>query len=431
MAATVEDAAAALGDIEVAELRPDAAEWFPVPAPSAAAPSTPGGSPTVQRKNGETNGGRKITIVERGPRAAPPGYPGGAYFVPAGVRYVPPGFVAAGYTGGYMNMNMSARPAWRAVDVGGYGQPPPLYVAPVVPTAYMVRPGFRAPWPPGWRGQQKVSPRVATGRSSGSSDDHEAEAAWAEGEPTPKGPGGSEENARASYAHSGRTALEERPISANQIFCSNLPWSVNGKMLRQAFEVFGEVTDAFVAYHGRSSRGFGYVTFKEPADARGAVEAMNIAGYVHRWPSGVATSNGVHGRPPSLVSPLRRPTPRACPFRRREAANHARRARAGQTKRQAAAGTGLCAGARRCVWKPIVGTLDILPLATRIGARRGEAVHLLRALRRGDLRFLPRPQPAAGQCDRHLCCASGCAVGAQHLRIGARGLRHRGQAVQN
>ena len=39
-------------------------------------------------------------------------------------------------------------------------------------------------------------------------------------------------------------------------------------MLRQAFEVYGEVTDAFVAYNGRSSRGFGYVTFKEaPAAA--------------------------------------------------------------------------------------------------------------------------------------------------------------------
>ena len=42
-------------------------------------------------------------------------------------------------------------------------------------------------------------------------------------------------------------------------------------MLRQAFEVYGEVTDAFVAYNGRSSRGFGYVTFKEAAGAALAV----------------------------------------------------------------------------------------------------------------------------------------------------------------
>ena len=68
-------------------------------------------------------------------------------------------------------------------------------------------------------------------------------------------------------------ALSDRPFSQTQLFCSNLPWSVNGKMLRQHFEVHGEVTDAFVAYNGRSSRGFGYVTFKE---AKGAVPASVI-----------------------------------------------------------------------------------------------------------------------------------------------------------
>ena len=35
--------------------------------------------------------------------------------------------------------------------------------------------------------------------------------------------------------------LQERPFSQTQLFCSNLPWSVNGKMLRQSFEVHGEV----------------------------------------------------------------------------------------------------------------------------------------------------------------------------------------------
>ena len=55
-------------------------------------------------------------------------------------------------------------------------------------------------------------------------------------------------------------ALQERPFSKTQLFCSNLPWSVNTKMLRATFEVHGEVLDAFVAYNGRSSRGFGYVT---------------------------------------------------------------------------------------------------------------------------------------------------------------------------
>ena len=32
--------------------------------------------------------------------------------------------------------------------------------------------------------------------------------------------------------------------------------------------------DAFVAYNGRSSRGFGYVTFKNPPDAASALKAQ-------------------------------------------------------------------------------------------------------------------------------------------------------------
>ena len=46
-------------------------------------------------------------------------------------------------------------------------------------------------------------------------------------------------------------------------------------MLRQFFEVHGEVTDAFVAYNGRSSRGFGYVTFKAAEGAAAAINQMN------------------------------------------------------------------------------------------------------------------------------------------------------------
>jgi len=34
-------------------------------------------------------------------------------------------------------------------------------------------------------------------------------------------------------------ALTDRPVSKTQIFCSNLPWSVNGKILRTAFEARG------------------------------------------------------------------------------------------------------------------------------------------------------------------------------------------------
>ena len=69
--------------------------------------------------------------------------------------------------------------------------------------------------------------------------------------------------------------LQERPFSKTQLFCSNLPWSVNGKMLREAFEEHGEVVDAFVAYNGRNSRGFGYVAFKEASAAAAACAQMN------------------------------------------------------------------------------------------------------------------------------------------------------------
>ena len=40
---------------------------------------------------------------------------------------------------------------------------------------------------------------------------------------------------------------------------------------KRLFEKFGDVTDAFVAYHGQQSRGFGYVTFSVPRDATRAV----------------------------------------------------------------------------------------------------------------------------------------------------------------
>merc|ERR1740117_2201768 len=70
-------------------------------------------------------------------------------------------------------------------------------------------------------------------------------------------------------------ALTDRPQSKTQLFVSDLAWSVDEKMLRTAFEAHGDLTDCFVAYNGRSSRGFGYVTYKEGASAAVAVKAMH------------------------------------------------------------------------------------------------------------------------------------------------------------
>jgi len=70
-------------------------------------------------------------------------------------------------------------------------------------------------------------------------------------------------------------ALTDRPVSKTQLFVSDLAWSVNEKILRTAFEKHGEIIDCFVAYNGRSSRGFGYVTFKDGASAASAVKEMH------------------------------------------------------------------------------------------------------------------------------------------------------------
>ena len=56
--------------------------------------------------------------------------------------------------------------------------------------------------------------------------------------------------------------------STTQMFIGNLPWSIRARHLEIDFGEYGEVTDAFVAYKGRRSRGFGFVTmgrFENPA----------------------------------------------------------------------------------------------------------------------------------------------------------------------
>lgn len=62
-----------------------------------------------------------------------------------------------------------------------------------------------------------------------------------------------------------------------KLFVGNLSWGVREDALRSAFEVFGELEDVFVMVDratGRS-KGFGFVTFKNEADAAKAKEALN------------------------------------------------------------------------------------------------------------------------------------------------------------
>lgn len=64
-----------------------------------------------------------------------------------------------------------------------------------------------------------------------------------------------------------------------KLFVGSLAWGTSDQNLRDAFEPFGEVTDAKVITDrdtGRS-RGFGFVTFSSEEDADAAIEAMHGA----------------------------------------------------------------------------------------------------------------------------------------------------------
>ena len=63
------------------------------------------------------------------------------------------------------------------------------------------------------------------------------------------------------------------------IFVSNLSYAINDDDLRQAFEVYGEVSSAKVItdkFTGRS-RGFGFVEMESSSEASNAIKALNDA----------------------------------------------------------------------------------------------------------------------------------------------------------
>lgn len=64
---------------------------------------------------------------------------------------------------------------------------------------------------------------------------------------------------------------------SKRIYVGNLPWSVTKDKLDELFSSFGEIEESLVVvnkYTGRS-RGFGFVTFKNDADADKALAEMN------------------------------------------------------------------------------------------------------------------------------------------------------------
>lgn len=66
---------------------------------------------------------------------------------------------------------------------------------------------------------------------------------------------------------------------SKKLFVGGLSWDTDTNGLRDAFEQYGEVSDAIVITDrdtGRS-RGFGFVTFENAGDAQTAMDEMNGA----------------------------------------------------------------------------------------------------------------------------------------------------------
>ncbi len=65
-------------------------------------------------------------------------------------------------------------------------------------------------------------------------------------------------------------------MDKKKLYVGNLPWSLNDQSLKEMFSPFGEVTEAVVIMDKYTSRskGFGFVTFANEADAEKAIAEM-------------------------------------------------------------------------------------------------------------------------------------------------------------
>lgn len=68
------------------------------------------------------------------------------------------------------------------------------------------------------------------------------------------------------------------------IYVGNLPYSVDSRELREAFEAYGAVSSAEVIFDRRTkrSRGYGFVEMDNDQDARRAIDALNGSDYQGR-----------------------------------------------------------------------------------------------------------------------------------------------------
>lgn len=66
-------------------------------------------------------------------------------------------------------------------------------------------------------------------------------------------------------------------MDKKKIFVGNLPWSMSGHSLKELFIKYGEIVDVAVISDSSTgrSRGFGFITFSNEADAEKAKTEMN------------------------------------------------------------------------------------------------------------------------------------------------------------
>lgn len=66
-------------------------------------------------------------------------------------------------------------------------------------------------------------------------------------------------------------------MDKKKLFVGSLPWSLSGSSLKDLFSSYGEIVDSVVISDSMSgrSKGFGFVTFTNEADAEKAQAEMN------------------------------------------------------------------------------------------------------------------------------------------------------------
>ena len=71
--------------------------------------------------------------------------------------------------------------------------------------------------------------------------------------------------------------LEKDRDMNKKLFIGGLSWGIDSELLRDAFSRFGEIEDARVITDRETgrSRGFGFVTFEDPAAASDAISEMD------------------------------------------------------------------------------------------------------------------------------------------------------------